>query len=118
MSNDLTKPTFTADVSLDAGDMVEFNASGNVIAATADTTEFAGVAITDVTSGNVVALYQDEVVNLTAGDAIVPGNALKVAADQKVVPITAALDPYDAVIGVAQSAAATDGDEVSVKLKR
>jgi predicted RecA/RadA family phage recombinase len=87
------------------------------VVAGANAIDWLGVASHDAASGESYGVYKDGVQRLTAAGAVAKG-PVKCAANGKVTVFVPGTDDPTRQVGTAQEAAAADGDQILVSMKR
>jgi hypothetical protein len=113
---DAVMETLTAGGTITAGNVVYLSAAGTVSATTAASSAVLGSAASDATVGQKVGVLLGGVQRLVAAGAIAAGALVISAANGRVATIGAGT--FDQVLGVAQTAAASAGDVIEVRVFR
>ena len=109
---------FTAEVDIQAGQVVELNGEGVVVPAGDGSTKVIGVALINAKAGEKVTVVTEGVVEVVAAGTINAGDKVQSAAGGKVATWSASAAGDSAkIIGIALTSASADGDKVIVLMK-
>lgn len=107
--------TLQASATITGGQLVYVSGAGTVAPTAGANAAWLGVAATDATSGQKVAVYTEGVHNIAVAAAVAAGDVLMAAASGQVTPLSGTT--YSQVVGVALTAQASTGQTARVALR-